>query len=199
MDWRILYNPLAVLGKAKGLIAAVAVVVVLTAVAWWGGVHLDGALDLHINPKAPSAILVVAESLIAWLSLGLLLLAASKVFGGNSGAGMHLAAAGLSRFPYILAALIGSRQLLGKAMLEAVTIRGEEIVVRPQDFITPAIVIGGMVILALTVWSVAILYMGYREAGRIQGGKTMASFIIGLILAEIVSKALVIWLIQMGI
>jgi len=196
MDWRILYNPLAVLGKGRGLIAALVVVAALTVVAWWGGVHLDGALDLHVPPKPPSAALVIAESLIAWLSVALLLFAASKVFGGNGGAGAHLAAAGLARFPYLLAAVITSRQLLGKAMLAAVTVTEEQIVVRPQDFLTPAVVIGGILTMALVVWSVVILYLGYKEASRIEGGKVVAAFIVGLVVAEIVSKLLIILLIQ---
>lgn len=199
MNWRILYNPLVVLGKGNGLVAAVVVIVALTAVAWWGGVHLDGALDLHITPESPSGTLVIAESLIAWLSLAFLLFAGSKVFGGNGGAGAHLAAAGLARFPYVFAAMISSRQLLGGAMLKAITMKPEEIVLRPEALISPAVIIGSVAMLGLIVWAVAILYLGYKEASRLQGGKTVASFIIGLILAEAVSKLLVIGLFRAGI
>lgn len=161
--------------------------------------HLDGALDLHITPELPSGTLVIAESLIAWLSLGLLLFGASKMFGGDGGSGAHLAASGLGRFPYLFASIISSRQLLGGAMLKSITVKPEEIVVRPEAFMSPAVIIGGVAIMGFIVWAVAILYMGYKETSRLQGGKTVASFIIGLILAEVVSKLLIVGLFRAGI
>lgn len=199
MDWRLLYNPLAVLGKGMGTVVAVIVVVILTGVAYWGGVHLDGALDLHVNPQFPSLALAAIESLSAWLSLGLLLFAASKMFGGNGGIGAHLASAGLSRFPYIIAAVISSRALLGGAMLAMVEMRGGEIVVRPEQMMTPAVIGGGLAIVGLTIWAVAILYMGHKEASRLSGGKVTASFIVGLVLAEVVSKIIVSLVFNAGI
>ena len=188
VDRRILYNPLAVMRKGDALFFALVVIVVLTGVAVWGGVHLDGALDLHINPVRPSARLVIMESLIDWISLALMLFAASKVFKGNGGLVGHLAATGLARFPMIFAAIIGSRQLLGAAMLKAITVKPEEIVVRPQEIVTPALIIGGLVIVGLVAWSVVMLVFGFKEAGRLQGGKMAAAFVIGIILAEIISK-----------
>ena len=109
MDWRILYNPLAALGRGKGFLTAMVVIIVLAAVSWWGWVHLDGALDLHADNRPVAASQIVWESLIAWLSLGLLLFAASKVFGGNGGWAAHLASVGLARFPYIFSAIVAAR------------------------------------------------------------------------------------------
>jgi hypothetical protein len=199
MDGRLLYNPLAALGKWKGFMGAILVVVLLTAVAWWSGVHLDGALDLHVTTERPSASMVVLESLIDWIALGLFLFAAAKLFGGNGGLGAHLAASGLSRFPYILAVILASPPLLGSVILHAVSVRQDEIVVRPQDLITPGMVIGGLVMVALVFWSVTILYLGYKQASRIQGSKAILAFVIGLFAAEAVSKLLVAQLFRLGI
>ncbi len=86
-------------------------------------------------------------------------------------------------------------------MLKSITMKPEEIVLRPEALISPAMIIGGVAMLGLIVWAVAILYLGYKEASRLQGGsgKTVASFIIGLILAEAVSKLLIIGLFRAGI
>jgi hypothetical protein len=199
MNGKILYNPIKVLGKGNGLVAAVLVVIVLTVVAMWAGVHLDGAFDLHLAPKAPSTQLIVLESLIAWLSVGLLLFALSKAFGGNGGAGSHLAAAGLSRFPYILAAIIGSKQLLGKTMEAAVRMGNETITIRPEELISPGLIVGAVVLLGLIIWSIAMLYLGYKESSRLQGGKTAFSFIIAVLVAELVSKLALYGLVKAGI
>jgi hypothetical protein len=188
MDWRILFNPLAVLGKWKGLVAAVFVVVVLGGVAYWGGVHLDGALDIHINPVPPTLRVVALESVIAWLSVGLLFFVAAKVLGANGGFASHLAAAGLGRFPFIFAAAISSRQLLGKAMLKAVASTDGSVVIRPQDLITPGVIIGALAILALTAWMIVTLLYGFKEASKLSGGKLAAAFVIAIIAAEVASK-----------
>lgn len=190
MDWRMLYNPLAVLGKWKGFGMAVFVVAMLTAVAYVGQVHLDGALDLHINATAPPLWVVATESVIAWLSLGVFFFLASKVFGGDSGLGAHLAAAGLGRFPFIFAAAITSRQFLGKAMLKAVTPADGAIVVRPEDILTPAVLIGVLVLLLLTAWMIVTLLYGFKEASKISGGKLAGAFVSAIIVAEIISKLL---------
>ncbi|HUV05522.1 MAG TPA: YIP1 family protein [Armatimonadota bacterium] len=192
MDGRILYNPLAVLGKGKGFLAAIVVVIALTAVACWGGVHL-APLYPQLSSERPSAMVIIGESLVAWLTLGFLLLAFAKVSRGNSGLGAHLAAAGLSRFPYILAAIVMSRQLLGKAILEAMRARGGESIIRSQAILTPGLIIAGFAILGLVIWAIVILYLGYKQASRLQGGRAAASFVIGVLLAEAISKLLV-WL-----
>lgn len=199
MDWRILYNPLEVLGIRRGFTWAIVIVIVLTAVAWWAGVHLDGALDLHLAPTTPSTALIIVESLIAWLSLGILFFMASRIFGGNSGLAGHLAAAGLGRFPYILAAILGSRQVLGQAMTQGMTVGEETVTVSPDALMSPGLIIGSLLLMAFIIWAVAIMYTGFRHASRIQGGKKIAAFIVGLVLAEIVSKLALTLVFRMGI
>ena len=193
MDWRILYNPMAVLRRGNALLAALIVIIILTAVAWWGGEHLDGALDLHIAPTRPSAGTVALESLIDWFSLAILLFAASRLFGGNGGLARHFAATGLGRFPMILAAVIGARQLLGAVMLKAFAVGAKgEIVIHPEAVNAPAVIIGGLLIVGFVAWSVTMLVFGFKEVSRLQNGKLAAGFVIGIILAEIVSK-LILW------
>lgn len=191
MDWRILYNPLAILGKGKGFVIALLIVIILTAVAVFGQVHLDGALDMHITAETSPAGLLISESLIAWLSLGVFLFLTSKIFRGNGGIGAHLAAAGLARFPYIIAALVIAQPAVREVFLAAVTLARDQVVVRPEKMMTPLLLISLLVIVGLSIWSIVILFYGYRYASRVQGAKIGVSFVLGLIIAEIVSKALI--------
>lgn len=199
MDWKIFYNPLAVLGKGNALIVALVVVIVLTAVAWWGGEHLDGALDLHINLERTSAGLLIVESLVDWICLAGLLFALSRFFGGNGGIAEHFAATGVGRFPMIFAALIGSRHLLGAAMLKAITVKREEIVLHPHAINAPALIIGGLLIVGLVAWSVVMLVYGFKEVSRLKGGQLGAAFVIGILLAEIASKLVLLPVFKAGI
>ena len=201
MDWRILYNPMAVLRRGNALLAALVVIIILTAVAWWGGVHLDGALDLHINPVRPSAGLVIMESLIDWISLAVLLFAASRIFGGNGGVAGHFAATGLARFPYIIFALLFSpRYPIGQAMLKAVKITQSEIIISPQLMQTPLVIFGTFIAGVFLLWTLTILGFSHYQTSRLSIGKTIASFVIGLALAEAVSLVIIRWpLFKIGI
>ena len=198
MNWEILYNPLGVLGKRDGFLVGVLVIILLTAVAYWGGAHLDGAIDLHVNTSLPSLWLVLIQSLVSWLSLALCLFAASRLFGGNGGLVPHMAATGLARFPYIISAVIVSRPILGHLMLKGVVEKGGEITVRTEVMMLPAIIIGGLAVVGLTVWAIAMLYFGYREASRTEGGRCTVSFIIGLLVAELISRLILVFAMRGG-
>lgn len=193
MDWRVLYNPLAVYGKGKGLLAALIVIIILTGAAMWGGVHLDGAFDLHVSEVRPSTGLIILESLVDWISLGIFLFAASRVFGGNGGIMQHLAGAGLARFPYIIFALLFSVQSpFGQAMLKAVKVSKSEIIINPQLMNTPLVIFGTVIAAGLFVWALTILGFNHYQTSRLSIGKAVASFVIGIAFAEALSK-LILW------
>lgn len=194
MDGRLLYNPLAVIRPRAGLFAALLIVIALTVVAWWGGIHLDGALDIHITPDRPSAVAVILESAIAWLSVAFLLFLSARIFSGAGGLASYAAVTGLSRFPYILSALVFSRQLLGNAVLAAFTVGENEVTVRPQELFTPALALASVAVVGLIVWAIFILYLGYKQVSGLRGGRAGLSFLIGLLIAELVSKILLLWL-----
>jgi len=198
MDWRILYNPLAVLGKSNGLIGAIVVIAALAAVCWWGGLHLDGALDMHLTMLPPSVLLLIAESLIAWLCLGVLLFGASKVFGGNGGLGAHLAAAGLARFALILAAIVASRQIMGKAVAPAMTMSRDQIVMHLEVFFKPVLIFGSLAVVALVAWMIVLLVYGFKESSGLRQGRLAGAFVVGLIVAEVVSKLLLLVVTKAG-
>lgn len=191
LDWRVFYNPLAVLGKVKGVLFALLAVIILAGVALWGGVHIGEALPLYVTANPPAIKVVALESLIAWLSLAVSFFAVSKALGGNGGFGSHLAAAGLGRFPYIFAVIILSKRVLGGIMLKVMATGGDGVIVRHSDAFTPGLFIGVLGIFLMIAWAIVILYLGFKVASRLTGGRAAAGFVIGAVVAEAISWFLV--------
>lgn len=187
----IAYNPLAVLGRGRGLAVGVVVIAALGVVAALTQQHLDGALDLHFTGKPVAGATVAIESLVAWLSLWLLFVAASAVFGGERDAVAHLASTALARFPMILAALV-SHALLAGPMSAAMSAAGSRITMDIQKLATPGFVVGSLLVLLLVIWYITMLYFGFKEASKLRGGRCAGGFVVGIILAEVVSK-LALW------
>ena len=184
MDWRMLFNPLAVLGKWRGLVTAVLVVIILGVAAYWGGVHIGEILVPKADPKAIPISMIAFESLIAWLSLAILFFAASKMLRGNGGFGAYLAAAGLGRFPYVFAVVILSNRVLGGAMQRVLTSSSDGAVLRPQEVLTPGLLVGILGIFATMAWAIVILYLGFKESSKLSGGRVTIGFAIGMVIAE---------------
>lgn len=199
LRYGVLCNPVAAIGKRRAFGAAMIVLCSLAVIAWWGGLHLYPARGLRLTETRPSGILVIIESLLMWLSAGLLLFLVARVFGSRNGARMHLAAVGLSRFPLIFAALILSRQVIGQVMLRDASVGMIEGVFYPLGYVTPPSLGGGLLVAALIVWSVVLLYAGYREASKFGTAKGLATFVIALALAELLHSYLVTALIRAGV
>lgn len=191
MSSKLFYNPFAVLGSKKGFIAGTITVLILGFVAWWGWVTLDGALDLHFLRNAPALLFSLSQSIIDWLILGIALYYGAKAVGGNGTFADHLAAVGLSRLPYILAAIIASKDLLGKVINAAVNVKGNLVTMNPAQLMSPGFIFGSLLMLALSVWSIVILYYGYKKVAEAPSSRMAMSFLIAVIIAEIVSKPLV--------
>lgn len=189
---KLFYNPISVIGPRAGLAVGLVIVVALAVVAWWGGVRLDGALDLHVTHESPTARVAMIESVISWLSLALFLFLGARLFHGGGGVMRYAAVAGLSRFPYLLSTLIFSKQFLGKAVLTAVLVGDNEVVVRPQELISPALLVGAVAVVGLIVWAIVILYLGHKEVSGLRGARSGFSFVLGLLSAEIISKLLLL-------
>jgi hypothetical protein len=147
---------------------------------------------MHIPLSSLPRITIVMESVIAWLSMGIILFLASRALGGNGGLGGHLAATGLARFPYLIAVLIAAQPFFKNVLEKAVRIAGDRVMVIPRELMSPAFLTAMLATVVLVIWSILLLYLGYREASRMEGARAAVSFVIGLLVAEVVSKLLLI-------
>ncbi|MCK4649235.1 hypothetical protein KAT51_06910 [bacterium] len=188
---KIFYNPFEKLKGIRAFILGVIVVLATSVVGWVCGVHFDGALDMHLWKVFPTYKIVLGESLINWLSLGLsfwiLALLISKK---KENPLTYLGTIGVARFPYLLAALVGSKFTAGK-YLEAITLTEKTMSIQLERLMQPGFIIIGIMITLFAIWGIVLYFFAFKESSKLSGGKIAFAFILGIIIAEVISKLLI--------
>ncbi|MFA5424432.1 MAG: hypothetical protein WC374_11315 [Phycisphaerae bacterium] len=190
-----LFNPFQKIAGLKSLFIGLDFITVTALIAWLGNVHFDGVLDTHIGREATIGFFII-EGLINWLSLAFVLsviafiVARSKwrivdVFGTQA----------LARWPMMITALV---------MLPSANRRFMDFMIARflQNNISVKINYGDAIIftaaaivaIVMLVWMIFLMYRAYTVSCNLRGVRAVVSFILGLFLAEVLSKVLIIGL-----
>jgi hypothetical protein len=142
-------------------------------------IRFDGFLDLHVSRGANTLALAVAEQVASVLLPALVFFGFSLALRSKARFVDFIATTGLSRVPYVLAAL-------PIAMLHVPV---------PELGTAPNVTIGLVAVaglsLACVAWSVTWLYLGFKNASGLRGSKLAGSFICAMVIAEVLSKIIV--------
>ena len=187
-----LFNPFTKVAGTKALIVGVLIILLAAFLGSLSNTHFDGVLDIHIGQGAPTW-LFIAESLIDWLCMVLFLFFSALIISRSRWRFIDiLGTQALSRWPTLISALV---------MLHPANLRFSESLIKfsqnPQEFKinTPDAVIfivATLVALLMLIWMVALMYRAYAVSCNVKGAKAIVSFIISLILAEALSKVLIL-------
>jgi hypothetical protein len=176
---------------AGGLALGVGLVAILLTgfTGWFGGAHFDGVLDVHVGRRGLLWV-TLAEGVIDWLCMFVVLLAAGKLISKTAFRAIDLAGTqALARWPMIFAAtacLPPGVARFSDLLLQAV--------LKPKPELPPgqadAFVFFGatLVMLASTVWMVALMYQSFSVSCNVRGAKAIWTFVGALIAAEVLSK-----------
>lgn len=174
-----------------GLLAALAGILL----AWQFYSRNDGVLDLHYtNEKIFWK--TVCDQLLNGFSLLIFLIPVTKWMNRKTRVIDLVNAFLISRIPmYFLTlgnvggVLSGAGEKMKNAALnqQMISLNGVE---------WTMLILFGLLSILMIVWSVALLYNGYKVASNAKGARAIILFILALLFAEIVSKVLIIWLIK---
>lgn len=184
-----LFNPFAYIAGGQALIVGLIGILAAGLLGSLGNVHFDGVLDTHIGAKAPLW-LFIAEGFIDWLCLAILLLLAGLICKGRSFRAIDvLGTQALSRWPMLLSAAAGilpaNQRVLAELMKLAQNPK-QPLTLPVADTVVFAV---AMIIgLVMIIWMVMLMYQGYTVSCNLQGAKAVVSFIVVLLIAEVISK-----------
>jgi len=184
-----LFNPFYYIAGFAALFVGLSAIAAAGYLGFLGNSHLDGVLDLHTGTAAPLWVFL-SEGLINWLSLSLCLLVAGLIVSKSSFRWIDvLGTQAFARFPMIvsIAALLpkANRRVL-EALMEMIKNPGGKLSLSPSDAAIFAFAM--IIVLVMLVWMVALMYRAYVVACNLKGAKAVISFIIALVIAEIISK-----------
>ena len=180
--WHLLWNPFSRIAGWHAFAAGIVIVVVTAIVAAYGNLALDGALDAHLGEE-----LTIKDSLLlSLISMGSLILvmlfagiALRKAYRAQDIVGTFT----LARFPMFLLALLA---------LFTTAPELSEMINNPMSiFSYPAFLLFLLLSIPLVVWMVALYYHAFKVSVGAKGPKMVWTFIVALLVAEILSKILI--------
>jgi len=192
-----LFNPFRTLAGSKALFLGVSIILIAAFLGSLSNTHFDGVLDVHTGQKAPTW-LFFAESLIDWLCMVLFLFFSSLIVSRSQWRFIDIAGTqALSRWPTLLTALVmlpDANRRFGKYLISKLSQSSTAATINSTDAVI--FFAAAIVALLMIIWMVALMYKAYAVSCNLKGAKAIVTFIISLILAEIVSKVLILALLS---
>jgi hypothetical protein len=175
----VLWGPFTRLDTATGLVLGGLVGAASVAAGGLLGVRFDGAIDVHVGGGPVSFGVAVLEQVLGWGLFAVVLWAAAWAAGRRGRLVDFVVAVGLSRLPLLLLGLVSAWLVPDPAEL----MRRVE-----QSPFDPLLLVVAAVSLPPIVWCFVWLVQGYRTASGLTGGRLVLSFILAVIVAEVIAK-----------
>lgn len=185
-----LFHPFIFVAGWRSLLLGLAAILVAGFIGSLSRSHFDGILDVHSGRPAPLWIFL-SEGFIDWLALGVVLLVFGKIISGTRFRSLDLLGTqAMARWPTIITALAagpGAVREVGFYILN--TIRGSGVTATPAPIDAVVFIGFTLITIIVTCWFVALAYGSYSVSCNVKGGKAIGTFIAGILIAEILSKA----------
>jgi len=168
-----LFNPFIYIAGFPAMLAGLVIMILTSVVAFYGKIHFDGAIDLHVGAVTPYW-LYLAEPLLAWIIVAVV---------------FYFTALILSKSRIRIVDFLGTTALARAAMLPGALIALLPPIqnLSPENM-TPAMLGTSLFLLLPAIWLVALLYNAFTMSANLKGGKAILGFILGLLTAEVTSK-----------
>ncbi|MHC4460785.1 MAG: hypothetical protein ACYS6W_02915 [Planctomycetota bacterium] len=195
-----LFNPFKFVAGYKALLSGLVIILLTAFIASFGNIHFDGVLDVHTGLEAPLWCFF-AEGLINWICMAVPLFFFGLIVSRSSFRAIDiLGTQALARGPYLIAALAmlpDANRRFGEYLTARFTQATPAVAINYADVLVFAFaVFAVIVIILMTVWMVALMYMAYTLSCNIKGAKAVITFIVSLIGAEVLSKAVILQLLR---
>lgn len=176
-----LFNPFLRVAGFRSLGLGIMAMMLTGFVAFYSKCHFDGVLDAHVG-AATSLWLCAAEPLIDWLCITLCLYLGGIIFSKSAVRFVDVAGTmALARWPMFFVALLAFISVLQPG------------VTTPSPFILGVAL---LLVLLFSIWMVILMYNAFVISCNIKGAKGTSVFIASLILAEIISKLIIIQIVS---
>lgn len=189
----LLFQPFVFVAGGGALVAGLVIMLLTGWLGWLSGTHFDGVLDAHIGWGGPLWF-ALAEGVANWLCMTVPALVAGKLLSKSAFRMIDLAGTqALARWPMLLISLACLPDAVGrfsKRLAETVLKPTPELPALDGDAVVFLMTL--VLMLACTVWMVALMYQSFSISCNVRGGKAVGTFVVVLLLAETLSKVVLL-------
>lgn len=187
----MLFNPFGRIAGLKSLLLGLMIMLITSVIAYFSNARFDGVIDMHGGPDVAYYYYLI-DGLIAWLSMLVIFYPLSLFVTKFKSRFIDVAGTLiLARFPMIIDALIlfYLKNSEVNKFLESLVLKTN--IVYNIQIMDWMFFVGSMLLMIMTtVWFVALCYNSYKVNTNLKGVKAVWIFVVGILLAEILSKIL---------
>lgn len=169
------------------LLGALAAIVVGLAFGYYFNARFDGVIDVHFNGKT-TLLTVATDLLIGIASSGLLLFSLGKYVNSKTRFIDIFTACCLMKIPFFLLVSFNFQNWIYNASTELLAGMSGDVMTAPKISVLLPVLGFALAGLFALIWSVALLYNGYKVATNAKGTQNMLLFATAVLLAETLSK-----------
>lgn len=181
-----LFKPFEKYTESRLLLVGMVSLLVGTTLAFFFQTRFDGALDIHFSVNV-SWKMVLVDLVVTLFSLFVFLYLAGILLNGKTRAVDIVLTVLIARIPLYLTTLINIGGEVGKfgEKMKTAALKNQ---LDFSAFTIVMLVVSIFVMLPLLVWSVALLWNGYKVSANAKGANAVLLFIGAIVLAEVASK-----------
>ncbi|HMB98973.1 MAG TPA: hypothetical protein VKM36_10850 [Balneolaceae bacterium] len=177
-----LVNPFRFWGGSKLLTAGILVLLLHIPVGYFFGARFDGAIDMHISFDV-SLLQVTTDVIIAWLSMALSFFVVAKLLNAPARFIDVAGATAVARIPLLLSVFPGYLFVPNAATVEEIlALEGSDLYL---------LVAGSVILMVFVIWFFIVLFNAFKINTNLKRWKLATGFLLGVIVAEIVSLLLI--------
>lgn len=175
-----MFNPVTYLAGNKILWVGLLILLLHIPAGYFFGARFDGALDMHIG-TVESLWQPLIDILIAWPALFLSLYLLALGFKSSIRLLDIAGATAVARVPILIAVIPAKLADPGvRDVNELLNLQGADLWI---------LITGSIIALLFFIWFIILLFNAYKINSALKGWRLYTSFFIGLIIAEVISKA----------
>lgn len=187
-----LFNPFEFVAGWTSIFIGMSILLITALVCFYGDIHLDGVLDLHLHTQSDFRI-SLAEGLINWMSMVVFIYASGLILSKSAIRIIDvMGTQAMARFPMLIAAL-ASLLLSGNKVVMYFEYEflktGVPVELGTTDIFFFALIT--IITVLMLIWMAALMYKAYSVACNIKGATAVLSFTACIIFAEILSKTII--------
>lgn len=185
--WNLIWNPFTRIAGWQAFFLGIAVLFLSAIIGKFANLNFDGAVDAHFYEGQLTLSRVLYVSLIDVLSVFVVMTLGAFILTKNFRIVDILGTMTLARAPFILLAIFS---------LFVTQPNLKEIMQNPMIILSyKMFLVFGLFTLPIMVWYIALIYNAFKVSTGASGGKMITVFIFALLVAEIISKVLImmIW------
>jgi hypothetical protein len=190
---KLLFRPFEYVSEFKALTIGIAAIALSGLLNVFSGTHFDGVLDVHFGDSKSYSYLFLLEGVINWISFSVLLFVSGKIFSPSSIRFIDVfGTIAMARWPLFIVAILSlviPHQTVDQfIMAKAININAP-VVVEMYEIVL--FIILSLVMILVAIWVIILMYRAYSVSCNLKGAKGVWSFIVALLIAEVISKYLI--------